>query len=45
MRHLLTTTADIAGMALTTAGVALWSRPAALIVAGGWCLVASWRQQ
>lgn len=41
---MLTTSLDAAGAVLIVAGVALFSIPAALIVAGVACLLISWRR-
>lgn len=39
----LTTLLDLLGAALVVAGLALWSVPVALVVAGAFLLLASWR--
>ncbi len=42
---MLSTTIDVLGAALVVAGVAFIFWPAALIVAGGFVLLASWRSE
>ena len=43
MRDVLTTLADLAGVALVIGGIALVSVPAALVALGAAVLLASWR--
>lgn len=43
MRSKVTTVLDLAGVAAVTAGVALWSVPAALVTFGLALLLISWR--